>query len=362
MRYKLIMRSVVALVVVFAALLAGCAKDDAKDEAVGPGTTGTDTDVTFKSGRLTVHGSLRMPDGAGPLVPAVVLVAGSGPTDRNGDSRLIQGSVGTLTFLADELARNGIASLRYDKLGTGATALGPYTTADLPNLGFTEFVAEAADATRFLATQKQIDPKRLGVIGHGEGGLIALALANGYGGEIPPLSFLGLVEPLSVRFLTALNKQVTTQIAQAVSAGTLSDPDGQALVKAVDAAINRIRSDGTIAPDLPAPLQSAGLIPANAKALAEEDKLDPLYLASTLPKDMPVLTSCSDSDIQVPCDEVEALAAAMPQAKVTQVHLANVDHVLKDVGDEASTGAEYGQPLPVSSDFAKALANWVSSL
>ncbi len=67
-------------------------------------------------------------------MPAVLLLAGSGPTDRNGDSALLPGSIGTLRHLADVLERKGFASLRYDKFGSGVTGLGPYSVDDVADL------------------------------------------------------------------------------------------------------------------------------------------------------------------------------------------------------------------------------------
>jgi diketogulonate reductase-like aldo/keto reductase len=64
-------------------------------------------------------------------VLSVLLISGSGPTDRNGDSKSIHGLLGTLRHLAEQLARNGIAGLRYDKLGSGQTALGPVQPAQV---------------------------------------------------------------------------------------------------------------------------------------------------------------------------------------------------------------------------------------
>ena len=96
----------------------------------------SDTEITFSSGDVTLHGSMRIPVSIKGAVPAVLLLAGSGPTDRNGDSSLLPGQIGTLRHLADVLEDNGFASLRYDKLGSGTTGLGPYDVEDVADLGF----------------------------------------------------------------------------------------------------------------------------------------------------------------------------------------------------------------------------------
>ncbi len=308
-----------------------------------------------------MHGSLRMPEQPNGKVPAVILLAGSGPTDRNGDSALLPGSIGTLRFLADTLARNGVASLRFDKIGTGTTGIGPLSPGDIANLGFDTFIDEAADGVRFIATQPGIDTDRIGAVGHSEGALIALALANGKGGDIPTLSSLALVEPASLPILDVMTRQINGQIDAAVANEAMSKADGDALSAALAHAVTQLRESGTVPTDLPKPLLNAGLVPANAKALADEDRLDPLELASTLPAQLPVLTSCSDKDIQVSCDEVAGLDHALAQTRLDSVHLTNANHVLKVVSDGPSTGAEYGQPLPFSPEFESALSAWLAS-
>ena len=124
-------------------------------------------DVSFESvPGVRLAGTLTMPPGAGPF-PAVVLVTGSGPQDRNEEL------LGHKPFLviADYLARHGIATLRYDDRGvaksTGKFAAG--TSAD--------FADDAEAAVKFLRTQNGIARNKIGIMGHSEGGLIAPMVA-----------------------------------------------------------------------------------------------------------------------------------------------------------------------------------------
>ena len=351
----------VAALVTGLLVLTGCASDNSTEAEQGAVDVGADTDVTFASGPLTVHGSLRMPSGTSGDVPAVLLIAGSGPTDRNGNSALLPGDIGTLAFLADELARNGYASLRFDKLGTGATGLGPYSNEDIAGLGFDALVAEGADGLRFLAAQDGIDESRLGIVGHSEGGLIALAIATGKSGAVPPVTRLGLVAPLSERILDGLRRQIDTQVDAAVAAGTLPQEEGDAVRAALVRIIDQLRADGTLPPDVPPVLQGAGLVPVNAKALAGEDALDPIQLAREVAPGLPVLTSCSTQDIQVRGEDVERLDEALGQTRLESVELTDTNHVLKVVGAGPSTGADYTQPLPFSPEFATAFRTWLTT-
>src|ERR1700722_2746918 len=82
--------------------------------------------VSFPVRDMTVYATYRHPTGQGWRGAAALLIAGSGPTDRDGNSKLLPGQVGTLQSLAQTLSDDGMASLRYDKLGSGQTGLGPY--------------------------------------------------------------------------------------------------------------------------------------------------------------------------------------------------------------------------------------------
>lgn len=124
----------------------------------------TETDVTFPNpeASITLAGTLAIPEGSGPF-PAVVLVSGSGPQDRNST---VYGHA-PFHVISDHLARNGIAVLRVDDRGVGASG-GVFSEATP-----LDFASDAAAAIAFLETRAEIDPARTGIIGHSEGGIIA---------------------------------------------------------------------------------------------------------------------------------------------------------------------------------------------
>ena len=82
---------------------------------------GESSEVNWQLDSTTVYGMLVKPTGPGPF-PAVVMVAGSGPTDRDWNSPLLPGSNGSARLIAEALAQAGIATLRYDKRGSGPHA------------------------------------------------------------------------------------------------------------------------------------------------------------------------------------------------------------------------------------------------
>ena len=319
--------------------------------------TWADQDVSFTAGGVTVYGTYRHPAGTAKPVPAVLLIAGSGPTDRNGNSPLISGSVDTLKTLADWLSADGVASLRYDKLGSGQTGVGPYKNR-IAGIGISPFEQESAAALEFLARQSGVDRNRLGVIGHSEGALFALLLATGEAGKVPPVRALGLLEPLSARYLDVIATQVDAQIAAAQQAGQLTAAQASSLKKALTGAIAQLRTKGTVPANLPDGLSSL-LGPSTALYLSQADKYDPAQLAARLPSGFPALVSCSNADIQVSCGEVDRLVAGLDRARAGAdfVQLNGVDHVLKQ--DASRTGANYGQPLPFSTQLEQALHTFV---
>jgi len=117
--------------------------------------------------RIVLAGTLTIPPGPGPF-PAAILISGSGPHDRD---ELIAGHHPFLV-LADHLTRKGIAVLRFDKRGIGQST-GNYAAATSEDLA-----SDAEAAIAYLKTRKEIDPKKIGLIGHSEGGIIAPLVAT----------------------------------------------------------------------------------------------------------------------------------------------------------------------------------------
>ena len=127
-------------------------------------------EVTFKNNieNFDLAGTLTMPDGAGPF-PAVVMITGSGQEDRN--ETVFHHK--PFLVIADYLTRNGIAVLRYDDRGYGKSK-GNYT--DATSLSFAD---DASAAVAYLLGRPEINPEKIGLVGHSEGGLIAPIVASG---------------------------------------------------------------------------------------------------------------------------------------------------------------------------------------
>jgi acetyl esterase/lipase len=307
---------------------------------------------------MTVYGTYRYPLGI-KRFPAALLISGSGPTDRNGNSADLPGSIDTMQTLAQWLSKAGVASFRYDKVGTGETGMGPYS-ADPQSVDLAVFEHEAAGALSYLAGRPGVDTSKLMVVGHSEGALFALLLATGGAGDAPAVHSLGLIEPLSRRYLDVLREQVAAQLHTDELAGQISSKAATTLNHAMTSVIASLRSTGTVPVGLPKPL--TGFINSStAQFLTQADRFDPGDLAARLEPKTPVFVTCSDADIQVSCDDVAHLAAGLKQARAATSfsRLSGVDHVLKE--DPSHTEANYTAALPFSTQLRVALQKFVAS-
>src|ERR1700694_5506384 len=132
-------------------------------------SSGESTEVSWLLDSTNVYGTLVRPSGPGPF-PAVVMVAGSGPTDRDWNSPLLPGTNGSARLLAEAFARAGIASLRYDK-----RASGPHARENVPlligKMSMQSHVDELAGAVRIMASQEYERSGRIFALANSEGAL-----------------------------------------------------------------------------------------------------------------------------------------------------------------------------------------------
>ncbi len=330
------MKTCTAVLLSLLLLVAGCSSDTESAEPSG----WTDEDVTFEADGLTMYGTLRF-RAEGQPAPAALLISESGGTDRNGDN-VVAGPIGNMRMLAELLSDRGVASLRYDKVGTGRTGLGPFTDkpADVVSAVYT---SGAKAAVRFLADRPTTDPERISVYALGEGTIHAMALAGDTSPGAPKVHSLGLFQPMPGRYLDIITNRVTAD----------GSPETIATWRA---AVEEIRTKGTVSDKLPDGLNSI-VNAGNIKAVIEADKVDPLALAAAIPAGTPVLLTCSDSDSQARCDAVAPLVDALQQTDLTVVELKGVNHVLRD--DPTDNIANYAKQDPLSEQLVTALDGFV---
>ncbi|WP_432977420.1 alpha/beta hydrolase family protein [Dactylosporangium sp. CA-233914] len=292
----------------------------------------TNREVSFIVDGTTTYGTLAVPTHRqGQKLTAVLLLPGSGPTDRNGDQPPAL-TPHTLAKLSDALTGEGVVTLRFDKYGTGRTGLGAYAghpeTIDYP-----AFVRQADAAYRLLAGQPEVNSRAVRLIGHSEGALTALQVAVD---ARPRAAGVALLQPLSLRFLDVLARQLHDQLADAVAAGQMTPEQQRSIGYAVDRAVADLRAHRPIdTTGMPPAL--AGLFQAlggpNQRYVTTIDAVDPALLAQRLPPRIPALLTCGTADKQVPCDMTTALSAALDQAHTSgpgRIVLTGVDHLLTD--------------------------------
>jgi len=329
------LKALAALWVSLLLLLTGCSSDEKSQQQW------VEDEVSFEADGLTIHGTYRHQKDAAPG-PAALLISESGNTDRNGDN-IVVGKIGNMRQLAELLSDRGEASLRYDKIGTGKTGLGPFRQR--PNeVGSAVYTSGAKAAARFLADQSGTDKARLSVYAVGEGAVHAMALASDTSPGAPKVHSLGLLQPLSGRYLDIITNRVR------------SDASPETLNTWL-AAVDEVRTKGTVPKELPEGL-GAILNPGNAKAIEEADKIDPVALAAGIPAGMPVLLSCSDTDRQALCTTMKPLIDALQHTALTVVELKGVNHVLRD--DPTDSIANLAKDAPLSPQLVNALDGFVT--
>ena len=183
-------------------------------------------EVTFanKSADVTLAGTLTLPKGTGP-VAAAVLVAGSGPQDR--DESIANHK--PFLILADYLTRKGIAVLRYDKRGIAKS------TGSLDNATTLDLASDTEAALAYLKSRKEIDPARIGIIGHSEGAIVGPYLAS-RSKDIPWLVLLGAPA-------TKGEDTLLKQSELIARAGNLTEPQIQASLDFDEAAYDLVRQE-----------------------------------------------------------------------------------------------------------------------
>ena len=300
--------------------------------AQGPDQGGELLMLETSTGKIA--GTLLMPKATG-AVPLAVIIPGSGPTDRNGNSPLIPGANNGLRLLAEGLAAHGIASLRYDKRGVGASAAASLSEAQL------RFDNSADDAAAWVDRLRQ-DPRfsTITIVGHSEGALVGLLAAqksatDGY------VSIAGAGRPADKILGEQLSKQLPPDLL-AVATRALDKLAAGSLVDSV-------------------PRQLLALYrPSVQPYLISWLKINPQTEIAKLT--IPVLITQGTLDAQVPESDAKLLAAAQPKAKLIIVD--GMNHVMKRAApDQASQTKSYGDPtLPIPSELIDGISAFIKTV
>ena len=274
-------------------------------------------------------------------VPGVVLVSGSGPTDRDGNSALVPDRIDLLRQIAELLAEAGIASLRYDKRGIGASTPKPDGSLAEQERFFAwdNFVGDVAAAHTELVKHDEVKAYATALLGHSEGGLLVLAAAPTIA-KNPPYGLVLVSTPGR-----KLGDIVRAQIGRGAPK----------LVPAADRAMAAIAATGHVPSDLPRELSA--LFPAyGGPFLQRLLAFDPAQALAASPLSCLLLQGAADRQI-VPMEDVQPLIDALGKrdAPGEAVVVASASHNLKVV--QWPTDAGFGGPIAPAA--AAKLTSWM---
>ncbi|HOX30951.1 MAG TPA: alpha/beta hydrolase [Spirochaetales bacterium] len=306
-----------------------------------PSSAGLDYEVLGRTARLP--GSLLLPEGDGSGLPVVLILAGSGAIDRDGNNYSVPGRSDSLKALAEGLAACGVASLRYDKRGSGEAYV---LVAREEELCFDDYVADAVDALRGLASDGRF--ARVTLAGHGEGALVAAAaLADFYEA--------GLAAGREGDFGLALLCAPAASPLETLLGELESLPEERrAEAKSIVAAI----LEGRIREDLD-PFFEDFFRPSIQPYLASSFRYD---LGAELRRtSAPLVILQGGRDSRPPLEAIERLREARPDAGA--VVLEGMGGALKELGPgpDAAYAAFTDPTLPLAGGLAETLADFARS-
>ncbi len=326
--------------------------------------------VRFKNTQAGIElaGTLTLPTGRA-VSPAIVLVTGSGPQDRD---ETIAGHKPFLV-LADHLTRQGIAVLRYDDRGVGEST-GNFGTATL-----LDFVSDATAAVEFLQSRADIDVKRIGLAGHSEGGMVIPRVALALPGRVRFLVLLATpgLNGEEIFYLQDATQQRTSgenedtitrsrQRKEQLFAVLKNEPDLDRAARKLRTAMKAMR----LTPEEQAALKASGMnldnmINQQIRLLNNDAtrfflRYDPLPALSQL--DIPVMALTGERDVQVPPSEnLPLIEAALAKGSCPQHTVAELP-MLNHLFQTSQTGLprEYGQIQETMAPTAlRTISDWI---
>jgi len=288
-----------------------------------------ETDLAIAAGKDSLRGTLVEPTGA-ERYPLIILEAGSGPTDRNGNSPLGV-SANSYRLLARELAKQQIATLLFDKRGIAASKGSMEKETDVR---FDTYVQDLIKWTDKAATNKRVSS--LILAGHSEGSLVAMLAAS----QTRANGYISISGPAS-----SIDKVIEQQIA--------SQP---AVVRQqVDSFLQMLKEQKHI--DSVPPYLYSLFRPSIQPYMQSWLKYTPCEEIKKL--SVPVLVIQGSTDLQVSAEEGKSLAACNPKASLVLVE--GMNHILKDAPLEkgANLATYKDASLPINARLVQAIADFV---
>lgn len=278
-----------------------------------------------------IKGTLFSPYKETPQTKLVILIAGSGPTNRSGNST-VGGMNNSLKFLAEGLAKNGIAVYSYDKR---IFAQMISKTLDEKNLSFEDFIKDAKDVVTFFKSQKKYS--KIIIAGHSEGSLIGMVAAfNNADGYV---SIAGAGRGIDEVLLEQLGKQSPKmkEVAQ----------EGLTSLKAGKTFENKNPMLASIFRESVQPYMISWI------------KYNPQTEIKKLT--IPILILNGTKDIQVPPSDAQLLHAANPKSEIKIIE--NMNHIFKEILVDEDNAKSYNSPnIPVMPELISSITLFINSI
>lgn len=297
--------------------------------------TRVEKELSFVWKKDTLYGTLLSQGKAEKKInklPVMLIIPGSGPTDRDGNSQLIQGTNNSFKLLADSLLHHGIATFRYDKMGIGKSQFSG-TEADL------RFEDNVEIATNAIQTLKDLGFKKIYIAGHSQGSLVGMLTAQ----ENKVKGFISL-EGSAINAYELLQEQLEKNLPEPMKKSTLQKMDS-------------IKNGYTVTKYNP---MLASLLRESLQPYLRS------YFSYTPTEEIaklkiPILIIQGGQDLQTTTKEGEMLKEAAPDAEYQ--YFKKMNHVLKQVDEsQEQNRAAYVDPdFPLPSEFIIELANWIKS-
>jgi len=297
-----------------AAAMLGCTNQSMTVATTPTRTAIVEDSTVLETPTAKIYGTLELPKGKDP-VPVVLIIAGSGPTDRNGNSKILPGSNNSLKMLADGLAQRGIASLRYDKRAIGQSVMPGMKEEDLR---FTNYIDDAAAWIRRLRADRRFST--ITVAGHSEGSLIGMVAAKDAGADAN-ISLEGAGRNAK----DIIQEQLAAQLPPEVVKNARSLMDKVSAGEKVDSV---------------PPFLAALFRPSVQPYLKSWFEYTPSEEIAKL--DVPVMIVQGTHDIQTSMEDAHRLSSALKSARLLEIE--GMNHVLK------STPAGRAEQMPSYSD------------
>ncbi len=294
--------------------------------------TFTETEFILNTSSGDLSGTLCVPDNA-VTSPVVLIIAGSGPTDRDGNSPLgVQ--AGTYRLLAEAFAVNGIASCRFDKRAIGKSQAAAKSEDELR---FETYINDVVDFVSFLKKDKRFS--EIIILGHSEGSLIGLAAAN-----ITKVSKLISVAGAGRPIYTVLREQIQSQVPEQ-------------LLQESDRITDSLKAGKTVKQINP--LLLSLYRPSVQPYMISWFKYDPA--AEIMNLKIPVLIIQGATDLQTTVEDAKLLSAAKPDARLLIID--NMNHILKEADlDRQKNMATYTDPgLPLKEGLTEKIVEFIKN-